>query len=38
MADVAVVFHWPVETLRGMEIEELLEWTELALKRLEKLH
>ena len=33
MADVAAVFHWPPETMRGMEIEELLDWRKLAVER-----
>ena len=33
MADVAAVFHWPLSELRGMEIEELLDWRKLAVER-----
>ena len=34
MADLAVVFHWPPNTMRDMEIDELLEWHRLARDRL----
>ena len=33
MADVAVVFHWPLSELRDMEIEELIAWRNLAAER-----
>ena len=33
MADVAAVFDWPPETMRGMEIEELLDWRGKAAER-----
>lgn len=35
MADLAVVFHWPPETLLGMSLAELAEWRERARVRSE---
>lgn len=26
MADLAVVFHWPPESMAGMSLEELARW------------
>lgn len=34
MADVAMVFHWPPETMREMQIEELLDWQRRAAERV----
>ena len=34
MADVAVVFGWPPSELRGMEVDELLEWRRMAMERV----
>lgn len=34
MADVAAVFQWPPDVMRDMEVDELLEWRELARERL----
>ena len=33
MADVAVVFHWPLSELRDMEIDELMDWRKRAAER-----
>jgi hypothetical protein len=30
MADIAVVFHWPPAALYAMDLQELVEWHELA--------
>ena len=33
MADVAVVFHWPLSDMLGWTLEELVEWRERAYVR-----
>lgn len=33
MADVAVVFHWPLSELAALELEELMHWREQARRR-----
>ena len=35
IADVAVVFGWPLAELREMTVEELLEWRRMAKERVE---
>ena len=30
MADIAVVFHWPPDTLNNLSLTELAEWRERA--------
>jgi len=30
MADIAVVFHWPLHAMAEMSIEELADWRERA--------
>jgi len=33
MADIAVVFHWSLESMEALEVSELLAWRERAAKR-----
>jgi len=33
MADIAVVFHWPLSEMAAFSISELIEWHEMAVKR-----
>lgn len=33
MADIAFLFHWPLERLECMELAELLLWRKLAVQR-----
>lgn len=35
MADLAMVFHWPPDTMEAMTLEELAEWRERARDRHE---
>lgn len=35
MADIAVVFHWPLDTLLGLSVTELARWRERARVRVE---
>jgi len=35
MADIAVVFHWSLESMEAMEFSEILAWRERAAKRCE---
>ncbi len=35
MADVAVVFHWTPADMDPMTLEELMDWHQLARKRVE---
>ena len=37
MADVALVFGWPLSEMRDMEIDELLEWHRMATERAKAL-
>lgn len=38
MADLALVFHWPPDTLSGMSLADLAMWREEARKRHEADH
>lgn len=33
MADIAAVFHWPLQEMNGMSLAELSAWREEARKR-----
>jgi len=33
MADIAAVFHWPLDKLESMEVDELFRWQRLAVAR-----
>lgn len=33
MANIAVVFHWPPQSMDAMYLDELMRWHELALER-----
>ncbi|WP_084128775.1 GpE family phage tail protein [Cellvibrio mixtus] len=33
MADIAVIFHWPLSELCQLSLSELIDWWELAAKR-----
>ncbi|WP_447870960.1 GpE family phage tail protein [Serratia fonticola] len=33
MADIAVIFHWPLSEMAGMSLTELLNWREKAVQR-----
>jgi hypothetical protein len=33
MADIAVVFHWPPTVMDPMELDELMDWWQAAVKR-----
>lgn len=35
MADIAATFHWSLQEMSQMSLEELLEWRELARARFE---
>ncbi|MBF9049875.1 GpE family phage tail protein [Roseobacter sp. HKCCD9010] len=35
MADIASVFHWQPDAMRGMPLEELARWREKARERFE---
>lgn len=35
MADIAVVFHWPLSEMLGMSLSELADWRERARVRNE---
>lgn len=33
MADVAAVFHWPPAAFENMDLKELADWRDMAVKR-----
>lgn len=33
MADVAIIFHWPPQSMDGMDLSELMAWRDQAAKR-----
>ena len=37
MADIAIIFHWPLSEMAAMDIEELMDWHDKALDRWEKI-
>lgn len=37
MADIAVVFHWPPQSMETMSLEELMDWRGKAEARLPRL-
>ncbi|WP_338725806.1 GpE family phage tail protein [Shewanella baltica] len=36
MADIAIIFHWPLSEMAAMDIDELISWHDKALDRWEK--
>ncbi|MGL5469875.1 MAG: GpE family phage tail protein [Shewanella sp.] len=38
MADIAIIFHWPLSEMAAMDIEELMGWHDKALDRWEKIN
>lgn len=36
MADIAVVFHWPLADLAALDLLELAEWRERAAERAQR--
>jgi len=33
MADIAVIFHWPLSEMESWSVEELMQWRERAYQR-----
>ncbi|GAB2721730.1 GpE family phage tail protein [Comamonas sediminis] len=33
MADIAAVFHWPPDVMGRFDVDELLQWRNLAIER-----
>jgi hypothetical protein len=33
MADIAIIFHWPLSDLEAMDVGELLMWRNIAVER-----
>lgn len=33
MADVAIIFHWPPQSMADMDLSELMAWRDQAAKR-----
>ncbi|KAA9181543.1 GpE family phage tail protein [Delftia sp. ZNC0008] len=38
MTDLAMVFHWPPSAMYAMEMDELIDWRERAVKRWNEVH
>jgi len=38
MADIAMIFHWPLSEMAAMELEELSTWHEHAVSRWNKVN
>lgn len=38
MANIALAFHWPLETLDAMTLRDLADWERRAISKLEALH
>jgi len=38
IADIAVVFHWPLSEFNDMSVQELLHWQDLAIERYNAMH
>lgn len=38
MADVAMLFHWPPQSMNDMELGELMYWRHMAVERHNAMH
>ena len=38
MADIALIFHWPPNVMNEFDLDELLQWRELAVQRWNDVH
>lgn len=38
MADIALIFHWPLSDLQAMDVGELMMWRSLAVDRWNAMH
>ncbi|MBX9859001.1 MAG: GpE family phage tail protein [Sphingomonas sp.] len=38
MADIAAVFHWPLDQLTAMSLDELLAWRQRAVDRWSRMN
>jgi hypothetical protein len=38
MADIAMIFHWPLSEMAAFEIEELVDWHDKAVTRWNRIN
>ncbi|MGL4825988.1 MAG: GpE family phage tail protein [Vibrionaceae bacterium] len=38
IADIAIIFHWPLSEMAAMELDELSVWHEMALDRWQQVN
>ncbi len=38
MADIAAVFHWPLESMEAMSLPDLLDWQRRAVERWNRMN